>query len=345
MASALSFGYAFLVHPSGLICVTPFLLCEIFLWLRKRRALMEILLFIALFLLPFLTIEIIAVLGKKEIFPILTALRGSYGQQLFLTSASAAAYGAESNKNLGPFHLITMTALINGIVFTVACVWGGIYCFFYPIFQKKATLRDFVLGIIPVCLFLYWQFVSAHERLFREIVFLFPFFCMAAAVAVFRFGKKVIPPLAAVIFLGGIWYSSKVILIEKSEYPKIEKFIMAKKINKIMTPSGYLATTRDVLMPNLRELQIYCVSSIQEMKDLGNREGVYYCIISPGDWLSSEMFRFSSPPLAQVPEPTYAYFPFFYESLKASGRMDYLKYRNNKNALMVSIYDIRKERL
>lgn len=341
MLSSLCLGYSFLVHPTGIIYLGPFLLCEFFLWLRKRQGFIRVFWFMVFFIAPFVALEGVSIFARKESGSILVNIYKGYLGQILFVNAEAANLGVETNKNLGPFHYFIMSWLTNGPVFTAVLTISVV--FYSGYFLIKRQLSKLMIGVFSIALFGYWQFLSIHERLFREIIILFPFFCIIMGVFISKLHRKFAALLICILALEGLWNSAKIIPLVRSDYPKMEKFFIDNKVNKIITPSIYLATTSDVLMPHLSGMEFYIAGNMDEAKELGNKEKADYVIIYPEAWLDGEKFRFTSPPLLRVAEPNFIYFPSFYETAKIQNKMEYLQYRHNPDAVSVAIYDLRKE--
>jgi len=340
LLSALCIGYAFLVHPTGVIYFMPFLLCEVFYLLKRKRRVLDVFLFIASFLIPFLVIELVVIFGREEFGSLATALRKTYIEQLLFTSADAADYGRLHNKNLGSFHYLIMSLFTNGPLFTILLVSSAFSCFVHMLKNRK--LHNFVIFAIPVALFIYWQFISIHERLLREMLFLFPVICLIIAVFISKLNKKVALLLVSLLIAEGIWYSAKVVLLVKSEYPRLETFLNDNRINKVITPSEYLATTADVLMPGLEDVRFYRVGDMKEAKSVSRKEGIDYLIVLPGDWFKDRKFGLKASAALRIKEPHYAYFPYFYESVKVGGNFDYLQHKDDPNAISVTLYNLKR---
>lgn len=341
LLSGLSFGYAFLIHPTGLIYFAPFLVIEGYRWIRRRRSLVGVLSFALFFLLPFAALETLSVMGRSEFGSLFTALDHSYISQIMFTNHEAAELGAMHNHNLGLFHLTIMSGLVNGVVNTVIFIISAVFCVIYAV--KKRSREYFIVGIIPAALFVYWQFFSVHERLFREIAVLFPFFCLGAGIFISQLPRKVMRIILIVLVIEGAVYSSRAIIQIKTDYNKLGSYIAYHKIEGVITPSEYLATTADVLMPNITGTKWYLVSSMREAFDARQANHADYIAVPPSVRIRSAEFRLSGKPVIAVRDPHYMYFPLFYEAAKATGDTEYFKYRRAGGEGLTGLYSLKKE--
>ncbi|MFH1848399.1 MAG: glycosyltransferase family 39 protein [Candidatus Omnitrophota bacterium] len=341
--SAFSMGFAFLVHPTGIIYFAPFFLCELYFWVRRQRRFANILAFCACFMVPFILIEVISILGREEFGSLLVALQKSYIAQIFFVNSEALALAKTSNQNLGHFHYVIMSYLANGFIFTALLICGLL--FGLGRFFKDRVLSNFILLAIPAAMLIYWQYISAHERLFREILVLFPFFCVAIGVFMSRLNRKLAVLLLALLILDGGWHSVTAVRELKADYSGVEDFLRKENIRAVITPSAYLATTRDVLMPGLTKTDFYIAKDMDDARRIRKDKGTRYIIIHPGDWFYSGTFRLRSNPAAMAAEPHYCYFPHFYEAMRLDGKEEYLKekYRYFIGSKNVTVYDIKKE--
>ncbi|MEI8176187.1 MAG: glycosyltransferase family 39 protein [Candidatus Omnitrophota bacterium] len=339
--AALCLGYAFLVHPTGIIYFLPFAGYEFFLLITRKRRFGQITGFTACFFLPFLALESVSLFGRSDFGSLIVALKQSYLGQMLYNSGEALALGAHNNRSLGPFHYGIMSLLSNGVLATsvyAAGLAGGIVFFI-----KQRNAGAFITCAVPAALFIYWQYVTGHERLFREIIFLFPFFCIMSAVLMVRLNRKLAAALLIVLIGEGAWYSAKAIMIT-SEYPRIERFLIDQRVDKVMTPSEYISTTTDVLMPGLKDVKIYRVAGSEEAREVRAREGVSFMIATPGEHETGRMVSRRASPVISIREPNRAYLPSFYEDMRIRGELGAGACAQNADLTTVAVYDIRKEK-
>ena len=346
--TGLLLGLAFTLHAVTLFYVPVFIALEVFLWLFDKPFVFKevcarIFGLFVFFLLPAFVVELISVFGRTGSAPLFTFIHKGYlGQIVFLDSGDAIQNGLITNRNLGRWHMVSLSGVYNGWLFAGILVLAGIMFFLRHVLKKRNFIAV-VLFILSAGVLIYWQFFTNYERQFRLILSAYPFFCIVMGVFINDLtGKKGIKILiVSLLLIEGLYYSAKVVRESKSYFSAVEKFLIDNKTEKILTTSYYIATTSDVLMPGLIDSNVICVPNVKEAKKETAAAGKAYLIRTPDNWLETEEFHFKATPVFLIPDQFYFYFPSFYENLKFKGRTDDLKLKNEVFARHIAIFDMK----
>jgi|GEM_PF-4514201 len=345
--AGLVLGLAFTLHTVTVFYLPIFVFLEIVKGIFEKPVIFKKILagisaFLICFFLPPFLFLLISILGRNETAPLFTFLHKGYlGQVAFLDSADAIQNGLMNNRNLGNWHMISLSGFYNGWFFAVLMVMASAAYFLKYVFRKR-DFTAFALFLFSAGILIYWQFFAAHERQFRLTLSAYPFFCLIIAVFISGLSdKRISRVLIILLFLEGAWYSARVAAEAKSHFDAVEKLIVDNKADKILTTSYYIATTSDVLMPRLAGPKIICVASREDLTRESRAAERAYLIVSPSEWLATGEFHFKSRPILLVPDQFYFYFPVFYETTLFTGRRDYLNYKDDPFARNIAVFDAR----
>lgn len=336
--SSLLFGFAFLIHPTGLIYFFPFWIYSLICAFRRKIGLSIPFTSMLWFISPLIFIEMISIFGAKQSGSLLVLLRKSYLSQIIYVNKQSLILGRMINRNLGPFHLFYMTFLTNGFIFTFLLALSTFY-----ILKRlpNEIMAPFIFtGILWICILFYWQYMAKHERAFREILVLFPFFSIIIGRFIKNLGKKISIIICALILIECSIRTYNILKNTISEYPKLERFLLEHNIKKIITPSLYIANTHRILMPRLNDVNFRVINNMKQLHYKSLNEDYRYMLSLPGDRLKGT-FKHKYPPIFSISDPNFAYYPSFYEILKTNGQQ-HIKERFKKEYKSIYIYELKK---
>ncbi len=338
-------GCAFTIHATSLFYIIIFILFETLAWTTKRPRSFKNLsarLFTMTFFfsLPPLIFLLISIFGRAEPAPLFTFIhKGYFGQICFLENSGAIEEGVTGNKNFGNWHLIKLSGIYNGWIFTCGMVAASVF-FLHKYVVRRRDLASLLLFILSSGVLIYWQFFAPYERQYRLTLVTYPFFCVImGAVLSGLYTGKAVKVVILLLFIEGIYFSVPVITEVKSNFVELENYLNMAGAAKVLTTSYYIATTADIVMPSLVS-RVRGVSNFTEIKSETKNGVCTYLIVDPDTWINNEEFHFKTKPKLLVRDQFFYYYPVFYESSQYRGRNDYLKYKNDPYARNMAVYDV-----
>lgn len=336
LLSGLLLGFAFTIHPTTTIYFFTFLISESILLFADRGPLFrnKILRFIFFFVGIGIAPLLFFIANKRYFTQLLWVINEAHNVIALRTSPPV------------PFILSRVTPRYEGFIFVIIAGISFVY-FLYRIIKYRKPL-DILIFLQSCGIFLYWEFLSDHERLSRQLVVVIPFVCMSIGVFIAnlrfkdeKFSRIYKVIICYILMLSNSYYACRMYLGTKNHYNQLGRFIKEQKAIHILTTSQYFAETVDMLIPGLQ----VAVSWFSEKNEIGQaaKKGEFtLLVVYPGDWLSKPKFRFREKPIFIIKESMSSYFAEFYEDLCFSNRLGLLKYYNeNPLAYSVAVYDIK----
>jgi 4-amino-4-deoxy-L-arabinose transferase-like glycosyltransferase len=333
VAAGLFLGFAFTIHSTTavfFILYAVYEICLVFLdrVRRLRRKVFDFALFFA----------------SASAAPLMFFISNvKYANHLLWLINEAGNVVAQRAAAPVPFILSRALPVYEGTAFSVLALVASMYLLYR--FVKQRRPPDLFLLFYSAGIFLYWEFFSSHEKFLRQVLPSIPFFCLAIGVVISEIRTRgntarrfIGAIITAIIILNSAHAALRVLADAKSRYPELERFLLERRDDRfIVTPSEYLATTADILMPGL-DRKIKWLSEPSEIKRAIENNNCDLVLVAPSDWLNKPQFRFKTKPLFLVKEPQSGYFPEFYEGICFGNRPEFLKYKNQALANSVAVY-------